>query len=48
MKRNPVLHLMIEPELASAIQQFCERFGMSKSVAIRELIRRGLEATKHN
>jgi antitoxin component of RelBE/YafQ-DinJ toxin-antitoxin module len=46
MKRNPVLNLKIEPELAHAIQQFCERFGMTKSVAIRELIRRGLEAAK--
>jgi hypothetical protein len=46
MKRNPVLNLLIEPELADAIQQFCERFGMTKSVAIRELIRRGMEAAK--
>jgi antitoxin component of RelBE/YafQ-DinJ toxin-antitoxin module len=46
MKRNPVLHLLIEPELANAIQQFCERFGMTKSVAIRDLIRRGMEAAK--
>jgi predicted DNA-binding protein len=46
MKRSPVLHLMIEPELASAIQQFCERFGMTKSAAIRELIKRGMEAVQ--
>src|SRR5215204_6617536 len=32
------------PQLASAIQPFCERFGMTKSDAIRELISRGIEA----
>jgi len=46
MKRNRVLHLMIQPELASAIQQFCERFGMTRSVAIREPIRRGMETVQ--
>ena len=37
---------MIAPELESAIQQFCERFGMTKSDAIRELISRGIEGAK--